>query len=60
MLNPLGAPWSMKMCMAHIQNFNQQLLRCDFVFILREGNDLADALAKSGVSRQHDSVILYE
>ena len=60
MLNPFGAPWSTKGHMAHIENFKQQLLRCDFIFILREGNDLVDALAKSEVSKQHDLVVLYD
>ena len=60
MLNPLVAPWSMKRHMAHIEICKQQLLSCDFVFIPRERNDMTDALAKSGVFRQHDFVFIYE
>ena len=58
-LNPSGAPWFMKRHMTLIENYKQQLLSCEFVFIPREGNDMADALAKSGVFRQHDLVVLY-
>ena len=60
MLNPSGSPWVMKKFMAQMEYYKQQVLSCEFVFIPREGNDVADALAKSGVSRQHDLVILYE
>ena len=59
MRNPNGAPWAMKRFMAQMEYFKQQLLSCDFASIPREGNNLADALAKSGVSRQHDLIILY-
>ena len=58
-LNPGGAPWLMKRHMAHIENYKQQMLSCDFIFIPREGNDMADALAKSSVLGQHDLVVLY-
>ena len=50
----------MKRFMGQMEYYKQQVLSCEFVFIPREGNDVADALAKSGVSRQHDLVILYE
>ena len=59
MRDPSGAPWAMKRFMAQMEYFKQQLLSCDFASIPREGNNLADALAKSGVSRQHDLIILY-
>ena len=49
----------MKRHMALIENYKQQVLSCDFVFIPREGNDMGDALAKSGVLRQHDLAIVY-
>ena len=32
----------------------------DIVYISREGNDIADALAKSGVSRLYDLVVVYD
>ena len=50
----------MKKIMGHIKNFKEQLLGWEIVFIPREGNDLADALAKSGVSRHHDLVVFYK
>ena len=60
MLNPSGSPWVMKRLMAQMEYYKQQLLSCDIVFILREGNNMADAMAKFGVSRQHDLVVFYE
>ena len=60
MLNPSRVPWSMKRHMVHIEMCKQQLLSCDYVFIPREGNDVADALAKDGVSRLHDLVVVYD
>ena len=60
MLNLSGTPWAMKRYMGQMEYFKQQLLSCIFVFIPREGNDMADALAKSGVSRQQDLLVLYE
>ena len=50
----------MKKFMGQIVNFKEQLLGWEIVFIPREGNALADALAKSGVSRRHDLEVLYE
>ena len=60
MHNPNDAPWSMKRHMTHIEIYKNQLLSCDYVFIPREGNDMADVLAKSGVSRLHDLVVIYD
>ena len=58
--NSHDIPWIMKRFMGHLENFKEQLLGWEIVFILREGNDLANALAKSRVSRHHDLVVLYE
>ena len=60
MLNPSGVPWSMKRHMAHIELYKLQLLSCDCIFIPREGNVMADTLAKSGVFRIHDLTVLYD
>ena len=46
--------------MAHIEILKDQMVGWDIVHIPREGNELADALAKSGVSRQFDLKVLYE
>ena len=58
--NPHGIPWTMKKIMGHIVNLTDQLLGWEIGFIPREGNVLADALAKSEVSRHHDLVVLYD
>ena len=60
MLNPSESPWVMKRFVAQMEYLKQQLLGCDFVFTPREGNNMADALAKSGVARQNDLVVSYE
>ena len=59
LLNPSRSPWRMKRILAQMEYFKQQLLGCDFVFSSREGNTTADALAKSGVSRQNDLLVSY-
>ena len=59
-LNPHDTPWSLKRIMAHIENFKKQLVGWEIVFIPRDGNVMADALAKSGVSRLYNLVVLYE
>ena len=58
--NPHDIPWIMKKFIGQIENFKEQLLGWEIVFIPSEGNDLIDVLAKSGVSRHHDLVVLYE
>ena len=60
MNNPSETPWRMKRHLAHIESYKQQLLSCDIIYIPREGNEMADVLAKSGVSRQHDLVAFFE
>ena len=46
--------------MAHIEILKDQVVGWDIVHIPREGNELADALAKSVVTRQFDLEVLYE
>ena len=58
MLNPHDTPLTMKRFKAHIENFKKQLLGWDIVFIPRKGNDLIDALVKSGVSKHYELVVL--
>ena len=60
MTNPSEASWRMKRHMGHIVTLKQELLCCEFVYIPREANEMADVLAKSGVTRQHDLVALFD
>ena len=60
MSNPSDAPWRMKKYIGRMDICKQQLLSCDFILIPREGNDMADELAKAGVDRQHDLVAFFE
>ena len=60
MTNPSEAPWRMKRHMGHIVTLKQQLLSYEFVYISRETNEMIDVLAKSGMTRQHDLVALFD
>ena len=46
--------------MSHIVAYKAKLIECDIFHILREGNDIADGLAKSGVYRQSELLVFYE
>ncbi|XWS53423.1 hypothetical protein CRYUN_Cryun10bG0000600 [Craigia yunnanensis] len=59
-LNPHGTPWATKKYMAHIEVYKAQLLGWEICHISREGNDIADALAKSGILRQDELFLVYE
>ncbi|XWS73220.1 hypothetical protein CRYUN_Cryun02cG0108300 [Craigia yunnanensis] len=52
-------PWTMKKHISHIKAFKGQLVGWDIVHIPREGNDIADKLAKSGVNRLFELVVVY-
>ena len=49
----------MKKIMSHIEFFKAQLKELEVLHIPREGNDMADALAKSGVFRRNDLLVFY-
>ena len=49
----------MKKIMSHIEFFKSQLKELEVLHILREGNNMADALAKSGVFRKNDLLVFY-
>ena len=58
--NPNCSPWSIRKIITHIEIFKAQLSGCEIVHISRSVNDIADAFAKSGVTRQTDLVVSYE
>ena len=45
--------------MSQIVAYKAMLIGWDIMYILREGNDIADDLAKSGVYRQSDLLVFY-
>ena len=59
-LNPMSSPWKLRKFLSHIEALKVQLFRWDIVHILRTVNESADALVKSGVTRQCDLVLCYE
>ena len=58
--NPICSPWSVRKIISQIEIYKAQLSECEIVHILRNGNDIANALAKFGVTRQTDLVVSYE
>ena len=59
-LYPQGTPWALKKIMSQIVAYKAMLIEWDIMHILREGNDIADGLAKSGVYIQSDLLVYYE
>ena len=57
--NPQSVPWSMKRIISHIVVLKVQIKECDVMHILRECNDMADGLAKAGVSRSNNLMVYY-
>ncbi|XVF43589.1 hypothetical protein PTKIN_Ptkin02bG0051700 [Pterospermum kingtungense] len=55
--NPDKTPWRMRNLMAIIENMKLQVIGWSISHILREANEVADKLAKSGVKRQNDLVV---
>ena len=53
-------PWALKKIMSQIVAYKAMLIEWDIFHILREGNDIADGLAKSGVYRQSELLVFYE
>ena len=58
--NPLCSFWIVRKIISHFEVFKAKLLRCEILHILRNVNDIADALAKFRVTRQIDLVVCYE
>ena len=52
-------PWALKKIMSQIVAYKAMLIGWDIMYILREGNDISDDLAKSGVYRQSDLLVFY-
>ena len=53
-------PWSVKRIISHIVVLKVQLKECEVLHILREGNDMADGLAKAGVSKSNNLLVYYD
>ena len=58
-LHPQGAPWTMKNQISHIETLKGLVIGWDIVHTPRECNEIADALAKSGVTRTSDLLVSY-
>ena len=58
--HPQGAPWAMKNYISHIETLKGLLIGWDIVHTLREGNEIPDALTKSGVTRTCDLMVSYD
>ena len=57
--NPQTVPWRMKKYISHIEVLKSQLKEWDTVYIPRDSNEMADALAKAGVFRRNELLVFY-
>ncbi|XVF66499.1 hypothetical protein PTKIN_Ptkin10aG0041000 [Pterospermum kingtungense] len=55
--SPLSAPWRVLNFINHIECLKRKLRKWEVVHIFREANQVADQLAKEGVSRTSDLVV---
>ncbi|XVE67532.1 hypothetical protein DITRI_Ditri08aG0168500 [Diplodiscus trichospermus] len=56
---PLTAPWKMRSIILQIENLKNMLIGWSVQHILREGNSLADSLAKTEVHRVTQLLVIY-
>ena len=57
--NPQTVFWRMKKYISHIEVLKSQLKEWDTVYIPRDSNEMADALAKAGVFRRNELLVFY-
>ncbi|XVE61157.1 hypothetical protein DITRI_Ditri06bG0017300 [Diplodiscus trichospermus] len=58
--NPTFAPWRIRNFISHIETLKQQVPNWSILHILRESNEVADWLGKTGVNRGNDFLVVNE
>ncbi|XVE83990.1 hypothetical protein DITRI_Ditri16bG0133100 [Diplodiscus trichospermus] len=58
-LHPQNSPWKWRKFIAQIELLKNGKYKCQFSHVLRENNEVADGLAKAGVSRTVDYIAVY-
>ncbi|OMO87312.1 hypothetical protein COLO4_20696 [Corchorus olitorius] len=57
--NPESCPWILRRIIMQIESLKARLTSWNVLHINREQNDLADGLAKAGVERDNNLVVMY-
>ncbi|XVE77075.1 hypothetical protein DITRI_Ditri13aG0032800 [Diplodiscus trichospermus] len=58
--NPTSVPWRLRWIVVQIENLKLQFSNWTIKHVLREANELANSLAKSGVHRLEDMVVFHD
>ncbi|XVF23444.1 hypothetical protein REPUB_Repub13aG0039200 [Reevesia pubescens] len=56
--NPSSSPWKLRKHYAHIEHLKKALVDWEVLHTLRENNSFANCLAKAGVNRPHNLLII--